>query len=78
VPVFDFRQALPDVYEQVFIVGIMDNEILAIVMPPEYQAPLLNQKNQVRRFPFKAPFLEQQSSLHQGVGKKELTRPQLE
>lgn len=77
-PIYDFRQSLPDVYEQIFVVGVMDSEILAIIMPPDAQAPHLTQKSHIKRFQFKAPFLDLQSSLVQGAGKKELTRPQLE
>jgi len=49
-PIYDFRQSLPDVYEQIFVVGVMDSEILAIIMPPDAQAPHLTQKSHIKRF----------------------------
>ena len=49
-PVYDFRQRHADIYEQIWIVGVMDAEILAIVMPAEYAAPLITQKAQIKRF----------------------------
>jgi len=36
----------------------MDNEILAIVMPVDADAPSLQQKSQIKTFKFKPPFLD--------------------
>jgi hypothetical protein len=40
-PVFDFKQRYSDIYANIWIVGVMDNEILAIVKPSEGMAPNL-------------------------------------
>jgi hypothetical protein len=40
-PVFDFKQRYSDIYTNIWIVGVMDNEILAIVKPSEGMAPNL-------------------------------------
>jgi len=44
-------------------------------MPKEYDAPLITQKNQIKRFKFKVPLLNQESI---NIDKKELTQPQIE
>ncbi len=41
----------------------MDNEVLAIVMPADAQAPSVAQKSQIRTFKFKPPFLDLESNL---------------
>lgn len=33
VPIYDFKHSHPEVYNQIWIVGVMDGEILAIIMP---------------------------------------------
>lgn len=38
---FDFKQRYSDIYANIWIVGVMDNEILAIVKPSEGMAPSL-------------------------------------
>lgn len=40
-PVFDFKQRYSDIYANIWIVGVMDNEILAIVKPSEGMTPNL-------------------------------------
>lgn len=35
-PVYDFRARHQDIFAQIWVVGVMDGEVLAIVMPQEY------------------------------------------
>lgn len=60
VPAIDFKQKLKNNnYNQLWIVGISENEILAIELPKGYMAPPPNLKSFIRRFQIKIPFLEQ-------------------
>jgi Minichromosome loss protein, Mcl1, middle region len=38
-PVFDFKYKLPQTYTQLWIVGVVDGEIMALEMPKGYVAP---------------------------------------
>ena len=73
-PIYDFKQRHPDVYTQIWIVAVMDYEILAIVMPVDAVAPSITQKSQIKSFKFKPTFLDQESNTES----KELTQSQLE
>lgn len=57
-----------------WIVGVLDYEILAIVMAPDSQAPHLAQKSQIKTFKMKPPLLELESD----TKSSEKTRPQIE
>lgn len=69
-PIFDFKQKHAEIYDRIWIVGVMDAEILVIVMPKDSLAPSINQKSQIKRFAYKVPLLDQESALDS----KELTR----
>ena len=34
-PIYDFKQRHPDIFAQIWIVAVMDNEVLAIIMPTD-------------------------------------------
>ena len=75
IPALDFKQKLKATYNQLWIVGISEWEILGIELPKGYNAPPPNLKSLVRRFQLKIPFLEQDKV---NVDSKELTLPQIE
>ena len=70
IPALDFNQVHLQNSNGLWIVGIYENEVLAIELPKNYQAPPPNLKSFVRRFKLKIPFLDQEKK---DVDSKELT-----
>lgn len=70
-PIMDFKQRHADVYAQLWIVGVTEDEVLAIEMARDHLAPLLAQKNQIRRYKMKMPLLKQDND---NIDAKELSR----
>jgi len=58
-----------------WIVGVSEQEVLAIKMLADHQAPMVTQKGEIRRFQLRVPLLNQKST---DVDSKEKTQPQLE
>ena len=75
VPVLDFKLRFPAVYNQFWVVGVCESEVLAIELPKNYAVPHPTLKNAVRRLKMNVPFLEQASK---DPDSKELTPAQLE
>ena len=73
-PMMDFKVRHYDVYAQLWIVGVTEDEVLAIEMARDHQSPLLAQKNQIRRYKLKMPLLKQEGQ----VDSKDLTQSQIE
>jgi hypothetical protein len=69
--VLDFKHRYSEVYAQFWIVGVSEDEVLAIEMARDHQAPLLIQKNQIRRYKMKMPLLQQEN---ENVDAKDLSR----
>jgi hypothetical protein len=57
------------------MVGISENDVMAIEIAKGYLVPHINLKSRVRRFKMRYPFLEQENK---DPDSKELTLPQLE
>lgn len=45
LPVLDFKLKFPQTYSQFWIVGVCENDILAIELPNNYAIPHMTQKN---------------------------------
>lgn len=59
MPVLDFKIRMASSYNQLWIVGVSEGEVLALEMVKGYSAPQYpQQRSMVRRFKFKIPFLE--------------------
>ena len=68
----DFKQRHCEVFAQLWIVGVSEDEVLAIEMARDHQAPLLAQKNQIRRYKMRMPLLKQ---VNENIDTKEASRP---
>jgi len=71
----DFKHRHSEIFTQLWIVGVSEDEVLAIEMARDHLAPLLAQKNQIRRYKMKMPLLKQDN---ENVDSKEMTRFQIE
>ena len=73
MPVLDFKIRMASSYNQLWIVGVSEGEVLALEMVKGYSAPQYpQQRSMVRRFKFKIPFLEvDQSQLSKRTEGKE-------
>lgn len=67
---FDFRMRHLEISGSVWIVGISEGELLAIVLQNDAPVPLLTQKSQIRRFPLKTQMLAQEA---ENIDSKEMT-----
>ena len=54
----DLRILHPNSFSNFWIVGICEDELLAIELPKNYAAPHLNQRTMVRTIKLKIPFLD--------------------
>ena len=71
----DFKHRHSEIFTQLWIVGITEDEVLAIEMARDHQAPMLAQKNQIRRYKLRMPLLKQEN---ENVDAKELSRYQID
>jgi hypothetical protein len=75
VPVLNFRNEKMTNYQHIWMVGICENDVLAIEVAKGYIVPHINMKSRVRRFKIKIPFLDLENK---DPDAKEMTLPQLE
>lgn len=61
VPVLNFKNEKMTNYQQIWMVGISENDVMAIEVAKGYAVPHINMKSRVRRFKIRIPFLEQES-----------------
>ena len=58
VPVLNFRNENVSNYQQIWMVGISENDVMAIEVAKGYIVPHINLKSRVRRFKMRYPFLD--------------------
>ena len=75
VPVLNFRTEKMTNYSNIWMVGISENDVMAIEVAKGYAVPHINLKSRVRRFKIKYPFLDQESK---DPDSKEMSLSQLE
>lgn len=52
IPVIDFKYKYPDIYTQLWIVGVSEGEVLVIEMAKNFVVPHPSQKSMIKRFKF--------------------------
>jgi hypothetical protein len=56
-PSLDFKNRFNDIFSSLWIVGVSEQEVLAIKMLADHQAPMVTQKGEIRRFQLRVPLL---------------------
>ena len=74
-PIIDLKQRYPGTYKNFWIVGLMENELLAIEMTSGLEQPPLTLKNKHKVVKLAIPLLNQDK---EDVDSKEMTLPQME
>lgn len=57
VPLLDLKVKYPLTFKQIWVVGISDNEILAIDLPNDHTQPHMKMKNLYKRIPLQIPLI---------------------
>ena len=71
----DFKIRYGNIFKQIWIVGVYEQEVLIIEMPKDHDAPSMMQRSNTRRIKFSAPLLNIDNV---NVDAKEQTFPQME
>ena len=61
VPILDLRDTFPETFENFWVVGIVEHEMVAIEMPSNCDSPPLSMKNVYKRIQLQVPLLKQDS-----------------